>query len=102
MPEFYSDECHYSNGDLIYLIFGTTLSTSVVTAIISMIFTAVIMRLCSEVKCRKSFKTTSLTYSHDRSLQNVAGPLYEEVELANNNWPLNFSQNVAYQSALKK
>ena len=100
---FYSNECEHGICISVYLLSGTILSTSIITAVISAIFAAVIMRMFFQVKIRKRVnKSNSPTHSHDRSFQNVAGPLYEEVELTEKDSPLNFSQNVAYQSTSRK
>ena len=103
--EYYSDESYCYNSNSFYvMISGTVFSSSLITAIISTIITVIATRLCCEGKCsRKNSITTShsSTY-HEQSLQSVAGPLYEEVELTNKDLPLNYSQNVAYQSTSKK
>ena len=101
--EFYSHKCEHGICISVYLLSGSILCTSIITAVISAIFAAVTMRLFFEVKIRKrGNKSNSPTHSNDRSFQNVAGPLYEEVELTDKDSPLNFSQNVAYQSTSRK
>ena len=104
--EYYSDECDCNVSNYFYpIISGTVLSTSIVTAIISTMTTAIIMRLFCDEKCRGRNRISTpynSTHSHEQSIQNVVGPLYEEVELPNKDLPLNYSQNVAYQSTSKK
>ena len=96
-----SNKCENGNSNSVYLLSGIILSTSIITAVTSAIFAAFVMRLFFEVKCRKRInKSNSPTHSHARSLQNVVGPLYEEVELPNKD--ITFSQNVAYQSTSRK
>ena len=100
--EFYSNECDQGISNSVYLLSELVLSTNIITAVISAILAAVIVRLFFQVKCRKRNKLISPTHSHNRSIQNLAEPLYQEVELMNNNLPINFSQNVAYQSTIRK
>ena len=104
--EYYSDEgdCNKSNSFNV-VISATVLSTSIVTAIISTMVTAIAMTLFCEVKCRSKNRIStshSSTHSHELSLQNVAGPLYEEMELTNKDLISNYSHNVAYQFTSRK
>ena len=88
-----------------YLLLSGIISSSITSAIISAIITVVIMRLICELKCRRKKKKSSphnSSHFHNSSIQNVPGPLYEEVDLTNKDFTLNFSQNVAYQSTLNK
>ena len=97
-----SEDCFdgYESNSL-YLHISGIFASSIITAIITSIIITIVMRLLCEVKCRRRNRTTSLhssTHSHDKSLQNLAGPVYEEVDLTNKDFPLKCSQNVAYLS----
>ena len=99
--EYYSNECDCNGCNNFYpIISGTVLFTSIVTAIISTMTTAIIMSLFCDEKCRGKNRISTAyvsTHSHEQFIQNAVGPLYEEVELTNKDLPLNYSQNVAYQ-----
>ena len=95
----YCNECD-SGGMNSYYLLLIGIIPAIISAIISAIVTAVILRLFSELKCRSKKKISfSNNSSHfpERSIQNAPGPLYEEVDLTNKDFTLNFSQNVAYQ-----
>ena len=86
------------------LIIGICAS-SVIAATISAVITAVLMRiilLVMKCKRRKSKKDSSHQNSPQNSVHNVNGPFYEELELTNKENTLDFAQNVAYVSTLKK
>ena len=80
------------------------LAGSVIAVIMSSTITAVILKIFFEVKCKKRSKIYSpsiATHSHNNSIQNTTGPVYEEINLTDANTSLNYSQNVAYQCTLK-
>ena len=95
----------YCNNNNSFPLLVVIIPSNIISAIVSAILTAVIMRLFCEVKYKKVINRTK-HYSpnnspHHRSVQNVTGPLYDEVQLTDKDNPMNLSQNVAYQSTSK-
>ena len=81
------------------------LSTSILTAIFSAMNTAITMRLFCEEECRGKIRIStpySSAHSHEQSIPNVVGTLYDKVELTKKDLPLKYSKNVAYKSTSKK
>ena len=98
---YYYKECECDNINSLYLLPSGILPSGITSAIISAIITVVVLRLFCELKCKRKKKTScphNSSHFHDNSIQNVPGPLYEEVNLSNKDFTLNFSQNAAYQS----
>ena len=86
-------------------ISGGILAGSGIAVIISSIITAVVLKIFFEVKCKKRSKIYSpsiATHCRNNSIQNATEPVYEEVNLTDIKTSLSYSQNVAYQCALKQ
>ena len=102
---YYYNECECDNINSLYLLPSGIIPSGITSAIISAIITFLVLRLFCELKCKRKKKTSSSQNSshfHENSIQNVPVPLYEEVDLSNKGFNLNFSQNVAYQSTSNK
>ena len=99
-------ECDSGNSHSLYLLLSGILPTIVISTIISIIVTAVFFRLFCEIKCKRKTKTISSpqhsSHFHDKSFQDIPGPLYEEVDLTDKEFHLKCSHNVAYQSTSNK
>ena len=72
-------------------------SSSAISAIISAIITAVVLRLLFVMRCKRR----KIKNSTSKSVCNVNGPIYEEIEIINKENTFNVSHNAAYQSTLK-
>ena len=90
-------ECVCEKSSTQWLITGIC-SSSTISVIISVIITAVVLRLLLVMRCKRR----RVKNSNPKSVPNVNGPLYEEIEITNKENALNLSQNAAYQSVLKK
>ena len=69
-------------------------SSSAVSAIISAVSTAVVLRLLFAMRCKRR-KTKNST---SKSIPNINRPIYEEIEITSKENTFNLSQNEAYQS----
>ena len=90
---YYYNGCECDNTNSLYLLPSGLIPTSITSAFISAIITVVVLRLFCELKCRRTKKTSSphnSSHFRDNSSPNVPGPLYEEVDLSNKDFTLNF------------
>ena len=102
---YHYNGCECDNTNSLYILPSGIIPTGITSAIISAIITVVVLRLFCEFKCRRKKKTSSpqnSSHFNDNSIPNVPGPHYEEVDLSNKDFTLNFFRNVAYQSTSNK